>query len=197
MCPQCAQKLFHKKIKALRRQQEEEEADRRKSGRRAKHGTNPGNSSYSGSIVGKGSKSVEADRSDRRSSDPDHTSEAGFDAKEGAPAPGCDSSLNEGHALVLRAVAAAGGGGGPSKTTDQPRFKRLRPSRWSDPVDAPAKAGRQESTADGLDGVTSQAGLAVGDASNESASRRAWVGELEKDRTAEVEMDEYLSSLFL
>lgn len=172
--------------------------------RRPKRGVKPGpsSSSSSGSGVGKGSQNDEAERScrrGRRGSDSDRTSEDDFDAK--AVAPGGESSLYEGHELVLRAVAAAGGGTGSSTTTDPPRSKRHRPSRWRDAVDAPAKvatmASGQEATAGGIDCATSQAGSEVVDASPESASRRAWAGELERDRTAEDDMDDYLSSLFL
>lgn len=115
----------------------------------------------------------------------------------------------EGHDLVRRAVAAASAaGGGSSGTTTTPSAKkRNRPTRWGDNIDpsqeraaaaaAAAAAKSDKGRGSGSSGVgagsTGGGRGAVGD----EAARQAWAGELERDRTAEDEMDDYLSSLLL
>lgn len=104
-----------------------------------------------------------------------------------------------GHDLIRQAVTAAGGEEGARAGAAK---KRTRASRWGAAV-APSEAATAPSTAavtakatvDGRGG--SNGGGVVEPTSVENASRNAWAGELERDRTAEDEMDDYLSSLLL
>ncbi|CAM9158587.1 unnamed protein product [Laminaria digitata] len=169
VCPQCARKLFRKKIEALLRQREtEQEEAEREQRRRAK---------AAGPLDGANRDTTPEQEGGRGSARSSRVAGAG------------------GHDLIRQAVTAAGGGEGARAGAAK---KRTRASRWGAAV-APSEAATAPSTAnatvDGR-GVSNGEGAAE-PASVDNASRNAWAGELERDRTAEDEMDDYLSSLLL
>ncbi|CAM9224538.1 unnamed protein product [Ectocarpus fasciculatus] len=186
VCPQCARKLFRKKIEALRRQRKEEaqiqeheseaDSDRERRRKRGKSST----PSPSGP--------ASANRGARDLATPDGN------ANDRHGINFLETSAGEGHNLVRQAVAAAGG-------TQTGAKKRSRPSRWGHRLDSSDRAtAATAATAAGAGGGDS-GGLAPeaggGAMAGDDASRKAWAGELERDRTAEDEMDDYLSSLLL
>lgn len=202
VCPQCARKLYRKKIEELRaqRQREQELADRERR-RRVKAGLPPN----------------------------DHdpaTSTGPQTPQSNSPAEPTSASEDEGHALVrqaMQAAAAAAGktrpsssGGDNSGDSALSSGKRRRQSRWGGRVnddvgvDGGAEGGvrsggggsgasggarEKEEEADAAAAATGSEGTGVNSAA--MATRKAWAGELERDRTAEDEMDDYLSALLL
>lgn len=90
--------------------------------------------------------------------------------------------------------AATGGGdkGGGSSVSN----KRSRSSRWGAAV-APPEEGVNGTQAGGAGAPKSETGADQDSSTGDNALRKAWAGELERDRTAEDEMDDYLSSLLL
>lgn len=204
MCPQCARKLFRKKIEALQRQREaqalaaeqEEAADserRRKTGKTA-----------SSPVPSHGSASGSANAATRHPAGPsDAAGRIGRQAN--GDSLGGHVDAGEGHDLVLEAVGGSEGGGANGQAVAR---KRSRPSRWGDRIAPPegieAQAARD--TAEGATGPEGTDGASGGGPAPVSggaaaiggeAARKAWAGELERDRTAEDEMDDYLSSLLL
>lgn len=202
MCPQCARKLFRKKIEALRRQHEaEQEKNEREQRKRAKAGIGltgkdaaaaQNASKHAQGFPSRGGVSVDMGGAAGSSDTSGETATPG-----GSPA---GSGLDEGHDFVRQAVAAAGGG-----DTNSGSKKRSRHSRWGGRPSVSAGGGMIKGGASSGDG--GGLGVGVGDeeagaggssASNkDEAARKAWAGELERDRTAEDEMDDFLSSLLL
>lgn len=229
MCPQCARKLFRKKIEALRRQHEEalqqaEREQRRRKERLAKGETVDGETagqassppSSEGVYTVKGGKrktplEVGEERvadSRRRGSDSRGNYDEENNSKEVSGGGGWEGGggvpsqqLGDGHELVRQAVAAAsaaqGVGGGQSSTVSAAN-KRGRPSRWGNKVVTQTEGGGFATGEGGMGvGIGVRAGAVGGSTGGDEASRKAWTGELEKDRTAEDEMEDYLSSLLL
>lgn len=200
MCPQCARKLFRKKIEALRRQRAaEQEKNERERRRRAKAGIGQEDEAaqnvsekHDRGFLSRGGVSVGVGRGVAAGSS--NTGETGAGGSPGS------ITLGEGHDLVRQAVAAAGGG-----DTDAGSTKRRRRSRWGDAPSGPAGAGTSRvdvvSGGGGVLGVGVEGAAGAGGSStivkSDDAARKAWAGELERDRTAEDEMDDYLSSLLL
>lgn len=87
---------------------------------------------------------------------------------------------------MRQAIGATGSSGGTSSG------KRRKPPRWVDKLDV-ADSGIDGEGAGGDNGP----GGAGAEVDGDVAARKAWAGELERDRTAEDEMDDYLSSLLL
>lgn len=164
VCPQCARKLFRKKIEALRRQRKAEaqtkelESDADGDGERRRKRGKSSTPSPSGSA--RDLATPDGNAGDRH--------ERNFR----------ETSAGEGHDLIRQAVEAAGG-------TQTGAKKRNRPSRWGDRLESSERA------------TAAAAGAGGGAIAGDDASRKAWAGELERDRTAEDEMDNYLSSLLL
>ncbi|CAN0368416.1 unnamed protein product [Ectocarpus sp. 12 AP-2014] len=173
VCPQCARKLFRKKIEALRRQRQaeaqmkEQESETDSDGeRRRKRGK-----ASTPSPSGLAPATPDGNADDRH----------GRNFRE--------TSAGEGHDLIRQAVAAAGG-------TQTGAKKRNRPSRWGDRLDSSERTAAAAGASGGDSGrLAAEAG--GGASAGDDASRKAWAGELERDRTAEDEMDDYLSSLLL
>eukprot|EP00903_Cladosiphon_okamuranus_P016333 g15063.t1 len=209
VCPQCARKLFRKKIKALRRQQKQQQRQQREAERLLKKQRHQEDDE-------KGDGDRTGGSGMRRNSDGTSvSSRAGDSARaEEDIEYGRDLDLAlDGHGLVRRAVAAAasaagGGNGGTTTTTTTitttpSANKRNRPSRWGEEIDpcqegaaAAALAAAAAAKSDGGSGsygARTGSGGAVGD----EDARQAWAGELERERTEEDEMDDYLSSLLL
>ena len=192
VCPQCARKLFWKKIKALQRQQEADRERTRKGVRAASASSVSSDKADEGDgregredavdrVVGQEARQGEGSDLGRSSDDIDTTAVHGH-----AP------SISEGHDLVLRAVAAAQGGAGASPAS---QGKRPKHSRWGDRVDASSGVG---AAAGGQDGVGERGEISVETGTRgDSAVRRAWAGEVEREMTAEDEIDDYISSLLL
>eukprot|EP00752_Nemacystus_decipiens_P016118 g14413.t1 len=199
VCPQCARKLFRKKIEALRRQQKQQqrqqhEAERLLRKQQKEEGGGDGD--------GDGARGAATGKSAGKRRKSDDSGSRGGTSSRGHIAPGDDvvdqnKEDLSGHGFVRQAVAAAAAGGGaaPSAT------KRNRPSRWGDKlgVDPPQEGiSAAAATSPGRRGRgASETGSGSGGAMFDEAARRAWAGELERDRTAEDEMDDYLSSLLL
>lgn len=195
VCPQCARKLFRKKIEALRRQREAEllvekqrEADRERRRKRALP-------SLALSPDGGGGCSVDANAGDS------NVPRVGSDGDVG----GGSAGGAQGHDLVRQAVAAAGSGRGEG-TVAAAAHKRSRPSRWGDIIVPPSTAAAESgqlggSSGSGLAERAERAGVGAeaegGRAVGSDESRKAWAGELQRDRMVEDEMDDYLSSLLL
>ncbi|CAM9583888.1 unnamed protein product [Pylaiella littoralis] len=195
VCPQCARKLFRKKIEALRRQREAEllvekqrEADRERRRKRAMP-------SLSLSPDGVGGCSVDANAGDS------NVPRVGSDGDVG----GGSAGGAQGHDLVRQAVAAAGSGRDEG-TVAAAAHKRSRPSRWGDIIVPPSTAAAESgqlggSSGSGLAERAERAGVGAeaegGRAVGSDESRKAWAGELQRDRMVEDEMDDYLSSLLL
>lgn len=171
VCPMCARKLFHKKIEALRRQQvEQAERDQRRKGKAA----SSANDDVESTAKQRPDRET-LEESKRRGEDPD--------------------SVQNGHELVKQAVEATGG----SIAANSEKRRR----RWSAALETDDNArGRTEMPASGS-GNGDGAGNCGDPASSQEGSqsddmaRKAWAGDLEKDQTAEDEMDDYLSSLLL
>lgn len=210
VCPQCARKLFRKKIEALLRQRETEQAEADRQRRReaktagrsldgAVRDAAPepegggGSARLSDAIVVQGGRGLSASKTAGSGGGKGGTKEAVSGTTSNA------AGGDGGHDLIRQAVNAAGGEEGARAGAAK---KRARASRWgaavlpSEAATAPSTvAVTARSTVDGK-GVSSGEG-AVERPSVDNASRNAWAGELERDRTAEDEMDDYLSSLLL
>lgn len=202
VCPQCARKLFRKKIEALRRQQQQQQREVERLLKKRQEGEEQADGD---GARGSGKRTRKSDDTGGTGRENGHGNNS-----RGDFALGEDVEIEEdlgGHGLVRQAVAAAGGGsgGGGGGGNTSAAKKRSRPSRWGDKID-PSQAGAVATAAaaaaqsDGSigssvsgTGLGSGSGTAVGD----EAMRQAWAGELERDRTAEDEMDDYLSSLLL
>lgn len=202
VCPQCARKLFRKKIEALLRQREteQEEADRER--RRTKKAAGL-------SLDGTRDTALEPEEAGFVRSSDGVFVEGGRGSSAGALDSGVDGNGKEtavsgassgaagggGHDLIRQAVTAAGGGEGARAGAAK---KRTRASRWGAAVAPAGSAAAHSPVAATVDerGMPSGEGR-VEPTSADNASRNAWAGELERDRTAEDEMDDYLSSLLL
>ena len=210
VCPQCARKLFRKKIEALLRQREVEQAE---ADRERRRGAKAAGESLDGAVGDAAPEAEGGEGSARLSDGVVVQGGRGLSARKTISSGGGKGGTKEtvsgatsnaagghgGHDLIRQAVNAAGGEDGARAGAAK---KRARASRWgaagvpSEAATAPSTvAVTAESTADGK-GVSSGAG-AVEPPSVDNASRNAWAGELERDRTAEDEMDDYLSSLLL
>ncbi|CAM9270296.1 unnamed protein product [Choristocarpus tenellus] len=173
VCPLCARKVFHKKIKELIARREKDSERERRRGMKAREGNKPHGhiSSYKEEDSGQNQSSIEG--SESSSAHIDHASE------------GCAD-----HNLVLCAVEA--GRGSPTSGAQKKK------SRWDSVGDdkggenstiAPVACSATASLPGGGDGAR------VGGEQVGGNARAAWVGEVQKERTTEDEMDDYLSSL--
>ncbi|CAM9748468.1 unnamed protein product [Discosporangium mesarthrocarpum] len=177
VCPQCARKLFFKKLEALRvRQEQERERERRR--RKKARGHREGEGEGGGGREGKGEIRGEA--------------QIPMLVKEGVRKEGEEEE--EGHDLVLKAVETAnakhgGGGGGEGGVQG-----KKRKSRWGC-VGAGGSGSDPGSTTLNYTDQGGQEGPGGSGGEGGKATRSMWEGEVQKDRTVEDDMDDYLSSL--